>query len=124
MNRKKIGSGGEAQAIEFLKRQRYRILSTNINYGFGEIDILARDKSDIVLVEVKAKSTREFGEGYEMVNCFKQKKLLLLAKNLQKRYPDQTIRIDIISVDLSKNPPQFQHFKNAVEENQKQYDYN
>jgi len=52
-----------------------------------------------------------------MVNFYKQKKLLLLAKNLQKKYPEATIRIDVVSVDLSQNPPKILHFKNAVEEN-------
>lgn len=117
MDTKKIGSGAEAEVVKFLRRHRFRILGTNLNFGFGEIDVLARHKSDIVVVEVKAKSTREFGAGFEMVNYFKQKKLLLLAKNLQKKYPKATIRIDVVSVDLSGEIPRFEHFENAVEDN-------
>jgi len=116
MDTKQVGSSAEATATDFLKHKRYKILGTNLDFGFGEIDILARHKSDIVVVEVKAKSTREFGAGYEMVNFYKQKKLLSLAKNLQKKYPRATIRIDVISVDLSQSPPAILHFENAVEE--------
>lgn len=117
MDTKQVGSSAEATVADFLKRKRYKILGTNLDFGFGEIDILARHKSDIVVVEVKAKSTREFGAGYEMVNFYKQKKLLSLAKNLQKKYPRATIRIDVVSVDLSQSPPAILHFENAVEEN-------
>lgn len=117
MDTKHIGSGAEEETVRFLKRKRYKILGTNLNFGFGEIDILARDKSDIVVVEVKAKSTHEFGQGFEMVNYHKRHKLLLLAKNLQKKYPEATIRIDIASVDLSASPIKIDHFINAVEEN-------
>jgi len=114
---RQTGQKSERIAADFLKGKHYKIIGTNLNYSFGEIDILARDKSDIVVVEVKAKSTRGFGAGFEMVNFYKQKKLLLLAKNLQKKYPEATIRIDVVSVDLSQNPPKILHFKNAVEEN-------
>lgn len=120
INRATVEIGNDAEKIirVFLKKHGYKIIGTNLNYGFGEIDILARHRRDIVVVEVKAKSTREFGAGFEMVNYYKQRKLLMLAKNLQKKYPKATIRIDVISVDLSQNPPKILHFENAVEENQ------
>ncbi len=117
MDTKRVGFGAEAEAVKYLKRKRYKILGTNLSFGFGEIDILARNKRDIVVVEVKAKSTKEFGAGFEMVNYFKQKKLLSLAKNLQKKYPKATIRIDVVSVDLSVTPIRIDHFVNAVEDN-------
>ena len=116
MNTKQTGFGAEEKAVKFLKSKRYKIIGTNLDFGFGEIDILARHKSDIVVVEVKAKSTSDFGAGYEMVNFYKQKKLLSLAKNLQKKYSEATVRIDVISVDLSQDPPDILHFENAVEE--------
>ncbi|MCX6809654.1 MAG: YraN family protein [Candidatus Berkelbacteria bacterium] len=117
---KKIsGQFGEDEAAKFLKRSGYKIIERNLRIKFGEIDILARPKNKknvIVVVEVKTKSTREFGEGFEMVNYFKQKKLLNLAKILQTEYPDKTIRIDIISVDTSQEPAEIKHFESAVEE--------
>jgi len=75
-----------------------------------------RKNRAIVVVEVKTKSGSEFGEGFEMVNYFKQKKLLSLAKQLQTDYPDRTIRIDVVSVDTSQDPPEIKHFVSAVEE--------
>lgn len=114
--KKSTGNLGEDLAEKFLKKLKYKVLSRNKTNRLGEIDILAKDKNDIVIVEVKTKSTDEFGRGYEMVNYFKKNKLLTLARELQKEYPDKTIRIDVISVDLSKEKAEIEHFKNAVEE--------
>lgn len=114
--KKESGNLGEDLAEKFLRRKRFRILKRNFETKIGEIDILARDKSDIVVVEVKTKSGSEFGEGFEMVNYFKRKKLLQLAKMLQKDYARATIRIDVVSVDLSQDPPEIKYFKSAVED--------
>jgi len=114
--RKSTGSYGEKLAADYLPKNGYKILKRNFKTKIGEIDILARQKKDIVIVEVKTKSTRELGAGYEMVNYFKRKKLLQLAKLLQIEYPKSVVRIDIVSVDTGENPPAIQHFENAVEE--------
>lgn len=112
--KKTTGNLGEKLASDYLTKRGYRIISQNLTNKLGEIDILARKKDDIVLVEVKTKSTSQFGHGYEMVNFYKRKKLLNLAKNLQIKYPKSVIRIDIISVDLTKDEPNLEHFENAV----------
>lgn len=115
--KKQTGDFGEDVATKFLKNLGYKILARNFTTKIGEVDILARDKSDIVIIEVKTKSGQGFGEGFEMVNYFKQKKLVSLAKLVQTKYPDRTIRIDVVSVDTSQNPPELKHFISAVEEN-------
>ncbi len=114
--KKESGNIGEDLAEKYLRQKRFKILKRNLTTKIGEIDILARDKSDIVVVEVKTKSGSDFGEGFEMVNYFKRRKLLQLAKMLQKDYSRATIRIDVVSVDLSQNPPEIKYFKSAVED--------
>jgi len=114
--RKETGALGEQLAAEFLKKRGYKILETNFQTPLGEIDLLAKHKNDIVAVEVKTKSGGDFGAGFEMVNFFKRRKLLGLARLLQTQYPKETIRIDIISINLDDNPPQIRHFPNAIEE--------
>ena len=134
---KKItGNYGEELAAQFLKKRGYKVIERNKKNKLGEIDILAADfrrhpersrkvslldqifrrRPIIVIVEVKTKSGRDFGEGWEMVNYYKRKKLLLLAKSLQKDYPKSVVRIDIVSIDTSVGPPEIRHFENAVEE--------
>jgi len=115
--KKQTGNFGEDLATGYLKKHRFKILARNFTTKIGEIDILARQKDVIVVIEVKTKSGSDFGEGFEMVNFYKQRKLLLLAKSLQSKYPNRTIRIDVISVDTSCKPAEIKHFENAVGDN-------
>lgn len=113
--RKSTGNYGEDLAVQHLKKHGYKIIARNLSNKLGEIDILAKQKSDIVIVEVKTKSGGSFGEGFEMVNYHKRRKLLLLARSIEQKYPDQTIRIDVVSVDTNQDPPELKHFVSAVE---------
>jgi putative endonuclease len=110
------GQIGEELAAKFLRRNGFKILKKNYKTRLGEIDILASEKNDIVVVEVKTKSTNSFGQGYEMVNYFKKNKLLMLARDLQKEYSGKTVRIDVISIDLAGGKPDIKLFRNAVQD--------
>lgn len=112
--RKQLGASGEDLAEQFLKKKGYRILGRNIRMKFGEIDILAQKGEDIVLVEVKTKTSLQFGQPYEEVDYFKKKKLWNLARALSQRYPNQNIRIDVVSI-MMKEDPEIEHLENAVE---------
>ena len=111
--RKNLGKKGEKSALDYLKNNGYKILGQNLRYKFGEIDILAQDEEDIVLVEVKTKSGDEFGEPSEEVDYFKRKKLWQLARFINQKYPSKNIRIDVISIKMNENP-ELEHIKNAV----------
>lgn len=108
------GNFGEELAVNFLKRKKYKVLKRNWRSKVGEVDILARDSGTIVVVEVKTKTNPLFGHPAEMVNYYKQKKLLQLARLTQKLYPESNIRIDVMAVDLSSEPPVIEHIINAV----------
>lgn len=43
----------EDQACKYLKKKAFKILDRNVNYPFGEIDIVARKKEILIFVEVK-----------------------------------------------------------------------
>jgi len=99
---------------EKLVSQKIKILATNLKNKFGEIDILARDKKTIVIVEVKAKTDLKYGQPQEMVDFFKQKKLRQLARWLEQKYPGCKIRIDVAAVDMTVHQPKIKYFENAV----------
>ena len=113
---KKTGDIGEEIATEYLKNIGYKIIDRNLKLICGEIDILAKDKKDLVIVEVKTVRGSGFGLAQELVRFKKQKKLRQLGRALEQKYPNSTIRVDVVGVDLS-NPsdPQFEHINNAVE---------
>jgi len=99
-----IGKFGEEQAKAFLERNGFKILEKNFRTKFGEIDIIAidEDTDEMVFIEVKARSSSEFGFPEEAVNYKKQQKikraaLEYLAAN--KIYKDW--RIDVVSIILN-----------------------
>jgi len=111
---KSTGNIGEDLAVDYLKKIGLKILDRNLNLFCGEIDILARDKKTIVIVEVKTVRGGGFGLAQELVRFKKQNKLKLLGKAMEQKYPTSPIRIDVIGVDLSEEQPKIEHIKNAV----------
>lgn len=109
-----VGNYGEELAQRYLKQKKYKILKRNWHTKIGEIDILARDHDTIVIVEVKTKTSPSFGHPAEMVNYYKQQKLLQLARFCLTQFPQKNIRIDVVSVDLSVDQPRIEHIINAV----------
>jgi putative endonuclease len=113
--RKSLGREGEDLALEFLKNKGYKEVKRNLRLFCGEIDLLMEDGEDLVIVEVKTKSSDEFGVPQEEVDFFKKKKLIQLAKALWQLYPNHSIRIDVVAVDAGTK--KIDHILNAVEEN-------
>ncbi len=72
-----------------------------------------QDKYDLVIVEVKTKSDLSYGRASEMITYKKKRKLLQLAKALWQKFPQKTIRIDVIAIDHYNN---IEHLISAVEE--------
>lgn len=104
MTTKSFGDSGEDLACEYLKRHGYKILERNYRIRGGEIDIIAKEGEYLVFVEVKTRSSHDFGEPSESMVPWKMKHLLKAAKfYLQKiNYEDGPYRLDFISVDYSK----------------------
>ena len=112
-----LGRSGEELASEFLKKLGYRILFNNYRSCLGEIDIVARDKDAICFIEVKTRSSKEFGLPQESVTRQKQKKLARLATAFlkEKNLLEQSARFDVVSVVLAPDnqKPEIEVFKNA-----------
>lgn len=114
--RKDLGKTGEELTKEYLIANGFKILGENVEFFVGEIDLLAEDGKTIVIVEVKSKSSDQYGTGAEMITFKKRKKLLQLGRTLLQKYPNKNIRIDVSSVDYSGGEPIIHYIKNAVTE--------
>ena len=93
------GAWGEALAAEFLQKKRYKILATGYRCRFGEIDLIAANKTNLVFVEVKLRKSDRFASAYEHVDFHKQNRLrttaaVYLAENPTKLQP----RFDVIEI--------------------------
>ena len=72
-----LGKLGEELAIDYLKKDGYSILNTNWTFQKAEIDIIAQKENILAIVEVKTRSSLEFGLPQDFVT---PKKIQLLVK--------------------------------------------
>ena len=111
MNRRETGTQYEERAAEYLIAQNYQILERNYRIRSGEIDIIARDGTILVFIEVKYRKNEESGNPLEAVDIRKQKKIINVARYYlyQKKYGDVPCRFDVIGICGSH----IEHIKDA-----------
>jgi putative endonuclease len=100
--RKELGAGGEEEACRLLRGSGYRILERNYRTRWGELDAVASEGGELVFVEVRARSSDEFGSGAESVGPVKQRQLVRMAQvYMQDRRvgPEQTCRFDVVELE-------------------------
>lgn len=97
---KAVGKFGEDFAAKFLKRKGYEIIKRNYINPYGEIDIIAAFDGYLIFIEVKTRSTEEFGRPAEAVNAHKIRKISQVASYYiqTKRLYDYPVRFDVIEV--------------------------
>ncbi len=105
---KKIkGQKGEEEAASFLVSKGYKILERNFRTRWGEIDLIARDRSTVVFVEVKTRSDSGFARPEESVTFTKQEHMRRAAGLwLCDHYPHDLppCRFDVVSIMLPRTP--------------------
>ncbi|NLW22267.1 MAG: YraN family protein [Tissierellia bacterium] len=112
-NREK-GLLGENIAINYLKSKGYIVIDRNYRTKIGEIDIIAIKSNYLVFIEVKTRSSTNYGYPYEFVNMKKQERIIkssYIYMN-QKDLLDFQPRYDIIEVILQKKA-KINHIENA-----------
>ena len=111
-----LGKSGEAAAVNFLRRQKYRIMATGFRLLRGEIDIIAYDQQTLVFVEVKTRRNCQFGLPEESVNPRKQRQLRKIAQGYLSlnNIKNKECRFDVISlIKEGRNRYLVRHIKNA-----------
>lgn len=117
MHNQIIGKRGELMVENYLVEKGYSILQTNYLKRLGEIDLITFDpiKKEIVFVEVKTRTNRNFGYPEEAVTSRKLIKMERAALSWLKENGkiDEAWRMDIISVEMGKSP-QIIHLENVT----------
>lgn len=94
-----LGKLGEEMAVEFLINCDYEILETNWVFQKAEIDIVAKKENILAIIEVKTRSSTDFGLPQDFV---KPKKIQLLVKAVNEYVVsndlDVEVRFDIIAI--------------------------
>jgi putative endonuclease len=109
-----LGMKGEEIALEYLRKSGYLILERNWRAGHNELDIIARDKDFLVIVEVKSRQNSNFAEPEEAVNRDKQNALIRAANAyIYKKNINLETRFDIISIIHNARETRINHIKDA-----------
>lgn len=115
---RKIGNYWENRAVDYLVSNNYKILQRNYIKRYGEIDIIAEDLDNnlIVFVEVKFRHNTNYGYGYEYLTKIKFKKIYNCAQEYIKEnnFFGKNYRIDVISYDYVDRKYKMSHFKNVM----------
>jgi len=102
------GRRGEDIAHRFLQRAGMTVVARNHRTasGSGEVDLVAWDLETLVFVEVKTRTSAEFGPPERAIDEQKQRKLIHAARDYTRRanIAWERVRFDTVSVVLSTPP--------------------
>lgn len=109
-----LGELGEEMATDYLINKGYVILERNYRYDRAEVDIIAQDKEQVVIVEVKTRTSNFFGDPQEFVSPGKIKQLVKVADYyLIHNEIDKETRFDIVAILINKKEESIEHFIDA-----------
>ena len=105
LNPDELCKKGEALAGTFLKKRGYKILKRNYVSKYGEIDIVAYDKSTISFVEVKTRQSENYGPPELAVTKEKRRRIIRTALHyLVINHIEETdCRFDVVSILFKEN---------------------
>ncbi len=118
----KFGEKSESVAVDWLKKQGYRIIELNYRTKLGEIDVIAKQGETLVFIEVKARKSSRFGCPELAVTPKKQKKISMVALYYLKstKQSNAKARFDVVAINSAnsvkaKESPNIKIIKNAFE---------
>lgn len=74
-----LGKTGEELAIKFLTISKFKIIKHNYSCPLGEIDIIANHNDILYFIEVKTRSSDQYGGPFAAVDYKKQQKISRIA---------------------------------------------
>ena len=109
-----LGKHGEQLAVKYLIGKGFEIRELNWRFQKAEVDIIAQKGDLLVIVEVKTRSNRFFGDPQEFV---KQAKIRLLIKAIDHYVTDLDldveVRFDVIGVVMTNLKTSVTHLEDA-----------
>lgn len=108
------GAAAETRAEQFLLGQGLRTRAKNYRSKRGEIDLIMSHGDEIIFVEVRLRSHRQFASASESVTRGKQQKIIQTARYYLQQYQlteKANCRFDIIAFSDDKSSPEW--IKNA-----------
>ncbi len=99
-SRQRTGDEGEEQALQYLIAAGLSLVQRSFLCKGGEIDLIMRDQSSLVFVEVRKRASTQFGGAVASVTPAKQKRMVHAAQvYLQRQKAIPACRFDLIAID-------------------------
>ena len=117
LNKNNAGLEAENLAATFLAENGLKLITQNYHCRFGEIDLVMTDAKTLVFVEVKLRSSNQFGGAAASITPQKQQKMILTAQHyLQQAHykTEPACRFDAILMSTT-NLKQIEWIRNAFE---------
>ena len=113
-----LGNFGESFAVNFLRKNGYRILERNYKTKTAEIDIITQKGEYIIFIEVKTRQTENFGRPAEAVDRRKQQKIIAAAATYMQDHPGVNARFDVVEIIADRHngkflPREIEHIEEA-----------
>ena len=118
IHRQELGQSGEDLACRELGARGYAILARRYRTRYGEIDIVAKDGETVVFIEVRLKTSRQFGTAAESVTPGKQRQVVSMAVDYlaRNRLSDRPCRFDVVAIAITNDgAPQITVFRGAFD---------
>lgn len=115
-----LGAWGEALAAEYLRKKQYSIEAVRYSCRFGEIDLVARNRSCLVFVEVKLRKSAVYARARDYVTRSKQDRIRMTASMYLSQYPcELPARFDVIEIyaprGIETSHPEILHMEDAFQ---------
>lgn len=113
-NHNQLGKKGEQLAVDFLIENGYDIVERNYRFNKAEVDIIAQKEDVLAIIEVKTRSTTDFGNPQDFV---KPKQIKNLVKAVDEYVTvnnlEVDVRFDIIAIVKEKKQFNIEHLEDA-----------
>lgn len=98
----RAGAAAEDEALAYLQACGLELVARNFHCRMGEIDLVMREGTTLVVIEVRRRRSRRFGDAAETVDVRKQARLVrttgfLLQRNRALARCD--IRFDVFAIN-------------------------
>lgn len=102
-----IGGEAESLARTFLEQQGLIFVMRNYHCRTGEIDLIMRDNDELVFIEVKYRSQKQYGRAMEFFHTTKRRKFeSAVLYYLQEKKLNPSVvphRIDLVAIESHKS---------------------
>jgi putative endonuclease len=102
MNESEKGASYERLALNYLRRHGLQLVERNFRCRLGEVDLILRDKTCLVFVEVRYRASNRFASATLSVDGRKQAKIARTAAIYLSQHPglsNCTVRFDVVAFD-------------------------